>query len=196
MTKTGQGISGARSAVPGSVASTLGDIVFDERQIADAVSRIASEVCRDYGGEPLVLIGILKGAALFTADLMRALADYPLTVDFMVLSSYGNERKSGGQVRLLKDLDYNPAGRHVLLAEDIVDEGFTLSYLLNNMRSRHATSVRSCALLDKPFHRKVDVNADYIGMSAPDAFLVGYGLDFQERFRNLPHIRRLLDPVG
>ena len=181
------------SAPPPVDHGLLGDIVFDERQIGEAVARIAAAVRRDYGGKPLVLIGVLKGAALFTADLMRALADYPLTVDFMVLSSYGTQLKSSGQVRLLKDLDYDPAGRDILLVEDIVDEGYTLAYLLNNMQSRHVSSVRSCSLLDKPFHRKVDVHADYVGMAAPDAFLVGYGLDFQERFRNLPHIRTLLD---
>ena len=172
-------------------AGRLGDVVFSTEDIAAAVNGIADKVRADYAGTPFTLVGVLKGAAVFTSDLMRALGDYPLSVDFMVVNSYNTGRKTGSDVRLLKDLDHNPAGQHVLLVEDIVDEGLTLAYLLNNLLSRNVASLRSCALLDKPFHRKVNVDIDYIGLEAPDAFLVGYGLDWQERFRNLPYICKL-----
>ena len=173
-------------------APRLGRIIFSADDIARAVARIAGEVRERSQGRPLLMVGVLKGALPFTADLMRAMGDYPLTMDFMVVSSYGSGRNGNTDVRLLKDLDTSPSGRHILLVEDIVDEGYTLSYLLNNLRSRHAASVQSCALINKPFHRAVDVQPDYVGLQAPDdAFLVGYGLDFQEHFRNLPHIRQL-----
>ncbi|MBC5823796.1 MAG: hypoxanthine phosphoribosyltransferase [Candidatus Eremiobacteraeota bacterium] len=178
------------NAIDGRVAS--GKQVFTEGDIAAAVVRIAAAVRADYAGEELMMVGVLKGAVLFAGDLMRALGDYPLIVDFIAVNSYNTGRDgSGGQVRLLKDLDIDPAGRHILLVEDIVDEGLTLEYLLTNLRSRGPLSVRSCALLNKAYHRKNSVAADYVGLEAPDAFLVGYGLDFQERFRNIPHIRQL-----
>jgi hypoxanthine phosphoribosyltransferase len=173
----------------------IGDVVFDADEIAHAVARLAAAIKRDYAGEPILLVGVLKGAVLFAADLMRALGDYPLSVDFMVVSSYGTGRDGDkGDVRLLKDLEHAPAGKHVLLVEDIVDEGLTLDYLLNNLRSREPRSLRACALMDKPFHRIVNVPVDYIGLTAPDAFLVGYGLDYQEGFRNLPYICKLNHP--
>jgi len=172
-------------------AGALGEVVFSAERIAAAVNEIADRIRADYGGTPFTMVGILKGAAIFAADLMRALGDYPIAVDFMVVNSYNTGRKTGSDVRLLKDLDHNPAGKHVLLVEDIVDEGLTLAYLLNNLRSRKVASLRACALIDKPFHRKVNVVVDYIGLEAPDAFLVGYGLDWQERFRNLPSICKL-----
>lgn len=156
------------------------------------MARLAREIKSHAAGRPLLLVGVLKGALPFSADLMRAMGDYPLTIDFMVVSSYGSGRSGNSDVRLLKDLDQSPSGKHILLVEDIVDEGYTLDYLLNNLRSRHAASIVSCALINKPFHRALNVAPDYVGLQAPDdAFLVGYGLDFQERFRNLPHIRQL-----
>jgi hypoxanthine phosphoribosyltransferase len=174
----------------------LGPVVFEADEIAAAVSRVAGEIRRDFHGKRILMVGVLKGALLFLSDLMRELADHPLTIDFVVVSSYGSNAQGRNGVRLLKDLDQSPDVEHVLLVEDIVDEGFTLAYLLNNMRSRKAASVRSCALIDKPFRRAVDVKADYVGLhAASDAFLVGYGLDFQERFRNLPHIRQLQSRV-
>jgi hypoxanthine phosphoribosyltransferase len=170
----------------------LGDVVFSEQDIANAVAGCARQIRLRNAGRPLVAVGILKGALTFTADLIRALGDYPLTLDFMVVSSYGTGRSTNADVRLLKDLDQSPSGKHVLLIEDIVDEGYTLAYLLNNLRSRNVASVQSCALINKPFHRAVDLQPDFVGLVAPaDCFLVGYGLDFQERFRNLPHIRQL-----
>lgn len=175
---------------------SLGKMVFSEEDIARAVARLGAEIRDRNNGLPLLMIGVLKGALPFAADLMRALGDYPLTIDFMVVSSYGAGRSGDVNVRLLKDLEQNPAGHHLLLVEDIVDEGHTLKYLLNNLRSRQAASIQSCALIDKPFHRVVDVKPDYVGLRAPeDAFLVGYGLDFQENFRNLPHIRQLRDHI-
>jgi hypoxanthine phosphoribosyltransferase len=173
-------------------AAQLGEVVFSAHDITQAVNRIAERIRSDYAGEPLLMIGVLKGAISFVSDLMRALGDYPLYIDFMVVASYGTGRSDGrGDVRLLKDLDRNPAGQHVLLVEDIVDEGFTLEYLLKNVAARAPRSIRACALVDKPFHRKTDVTVDYVGLRAPDAFLVGYGLDHQERFRNLPYICKL-----
>ena len=170
----------------------LGPVVFSTEQIMAAVTRIAGEIREQSGGRPLHMVGVLKGALPFMADLMRALGDYPLTIDFMVVSSYGTGRSGEVDVRLLKDLEQNPGGRHILLVEDIIDEGHTLAYLTNNLRSRQAASVRSCVLIDKPFHRVVDVRPDHTGLRAPDdSFLVGYGLDFQDFFRNLPHIRKL-----
>ena len=175
--------------------SMLGDIVFTAEDIALAIMRLAEAIRRDYAGEPILMVGVLKGAVLFASDLMRALSDYPVAIDFIVVSSYGTGRAGAkGDVRLLKDLDTKPVGRNILLVEDIVDEGLTLEYLLNNLRSREPRSLRACALMDKPFHRAVDVHVDYVGLTAPDAFLVGYGLDYQEAFRNLPYICRLTCP--
>jgi hypoxanthine phosphoribosyltransferase len=189
MTAGTQPIASASAAAPG-------EVVFSASDIARAVETIAARVRSDYRSEPLLMVGVLKGAALFTADLMRALGDYPLTVDFMVVTSYGIGRDDAtNDVRMLKDLDRNPAGQHVLLVEDIVDEGLTLEYLLHNLHSRAPKSLRACTLIDKPFHRKTSVVVDYVGLRGPDAFLVGYGLDHQERFRNLPHICKLQTPV-
>ena len=175
----------------------LGEIVFSADDIAAAVRSIAARVRADYRDTPLLLVGVLKGAGIFSADLMRALGDHPLSVDYMSVAGYGTGRPAhaGGVVRILKDLERDPAGEHVLLVEDIVDEGYTLSYLINNLASRAPASLRACALIDKPFHRKTDVHVDYVGLLAPDAFLVGYGLDHQERFRNLPDIRKLQAPA-
>ena len=168
------------------------EIVFSAERIARAVDAIASQVRAAYAGEMILFVGVLKGAALFAADLMRALGDQPMVVDFMVVASYGTGRDGGSNgVRLLKDLDEDPKGRHVLVVEDIVDEGLTLRYLLDNLRSRGPASLRACALLSKPFHRQTEVTVDFVGLEAPDAFLVGYGLDHQERFRNLPYICKL-----
>jgi len=168
------------------------EIVFSEEQIADAVEKIAAQIRATYAGDAVLLIGVLKGATMFIADLMRALGDYPLTVDFMIVTSYGIGRSAGPiHVRIVKDIDSDLKGRHVVVVEDIVDEGVTLGYLMDGIRSRGPASLRACALLDKPFHRHAGVTIDFIGLDAPDAFLVGYGLDHQERFRNLPYICKL-----
>src|SRR5579872_1860740 len=185
-----------KSVAEERAAALLGRVVFDSETIAKTVARLALQIKTDFAGQPILMVAILKGALLFSADLMRALGEYPVSIDFMVVSSYGTGRNGKTDVRLLKDLDQSPSGKNVLLVEDIIDEGYTLSYLLGNLRSRNPLSVRSCALIDKPFHRAVNVRPDYVGLQAPDdTFLVGYGLDFQERFRNLPHIRQLQSRV-
>jgi len=168
------------------------EVVFGAEQIARAIERIAAQIRVTYAGESVLLIGVLKGAAIFIADLMRALGDYPLTVDFMIVASYGTGRSaSTSDVRIVKDIDGDLQGRHVVLVEDIVDEGVTLGHLMASIRSRGPASLRACVLLDKPFHRHEGVTIDFVGLDAPDAFLVGYGLDHQERFRNLPYICKL-----
>ena len=168
------------------------EVVFSAEQIASAVDAIASQIRATYGGEPVLLIGVLKGATMFIADLMRALADYSLAIDFMIVRSYGIGRSDGSKdVRITKDIESDVGGQNVVIVEDIVDEGVTLSYLMDWIRRRGPASLRACALLDKPFHRHEGVTIDFIGLNAPDAFLVGYGLDHQERFRNLPYICKL-----
>lgn len=171
-------------------------IEFDERCIAAAVARLASEIAADLPSEPVVLIGVLKGALFFTADLARALP--PKTdarIDYISVSSYGNATRSSGEVRLLKDTSESIEGKNVVIVEDIVDNGLTLRYLLDLLGHRRPASLRSCVLLNKPYRRRVDVEIDYIGLTAPDTFIVGYGLDYQEKYRNLPYLARLHDHV-
>jgi hypoxanthine phosphoribosyltransferase len=171
-------------------------IEFDAAQIAAAVARLATEIVRDLPGEPVVLIGVLKGALFFTADLARALPDKTdARIDFIAVSSYGNATRSSGEVRLLKDTSESVEGKNVVIVEDIVDNGLTLSYLQELLGHRKPASLRSCVLLDKPYRRQVDVKVDYIGLTAPDTFIVGYGLDYQEKYRNLPYLARLHDRV-
>lgn len=157
-------------------------------QIQTRISELGAQIKNDYAAsENLLLIGVLKGACLFTSDLMRAI-DLPLAVEFMAISSYGNLTRSSGEVRIVKDLDVGVENRDILVVEDIVDTGLTLSYLLANLRSRGASTVRLAALLDKFERRERAVEIDYLGFQIPDAFVVGYGLDFAERYRNLPYI--------
>jgi hypoxanthine phosphoribosyltransferase len=135
---------------------------------------------------------VLKGALFFTADLARALPDsLDISIDFLAVTSYGNSDRSSGEVRLLKDMSEGAEGKHVLIVEDIVDNGLTLSYLQDLIGRRHPASMRSCVLLDKPYRRRVDVKVDYLGLTCPDTFIVGYGLDYQEKYRNLPYLARL-----
>jgi hypoxanthine phosphoribosyltransferase len=137
-------------------------------------------------------VGVLKGALFFVADLARALPEtMDVTIDFLVVSSYENAERSSGEVRLLKDTSASVEGKNVVIVEDIVDNGLTLSYLQRLLASRNPASLRSCVLLDKPYRRSVDVQIDYTGLTAPDAFIVGYGLDYQEKYRNLPYLARL-----
>jgi len=168
------------------------EVVFSAEQIADAVDKIANQMRATYGGDAVLLIGVLKGATMFIGDLMRALGDYPLAIDFMIVRSYGIGRIDGSQdVRITKDIEIDVSGQNVIIVEDIVDEGVTLNHLLEHLSKRSPKSLRACALLDKAFHRHAGVTIDFIGLDAPDAFLVGYGLDHQERFRNLPYICKL-----
>ncbi len=164
-----------------------GEVLLTRETIAKRVAELGEQITRDYAGKDLVVIGILKGAVVFFADLIREI-DLPLTIDFMAISSYGSATKSSGVVRILKDLDNDIVGRHVLVVEDIVDTGLTLSFLKSNLLSRGAESIRIAALLDKPERRKVNLSSDYTGFSIPDAFVVGYGLDYGQVYRNIPEI--------
>ena len=151
---------------------------------------LAAQVSADYAGQDVLLIGVLKGAVFFLSDLMRSLT-ISCEVDFMAISSYGSATKSSGVVRILKDLDAAIDGRHVLIVEDIVDSGLTLQYLLRNLAARNPASIEVCALLIKPGARQVDTEPKYVGFELPDKFVVGYGLDHAERYRNLPYVATL-----
>jgi hypoxanthine phosphoribosyltransferase len=169
------------------------EILIPGEKIEQRIRDLGAEIARDYSGRNPLLIGVLKGACVFLSDLMRA-ADIPLNVEFIAISSYGAEMRTSGEVRILKDLDVAIEGRHILVVEDIVDTGLTLSYLLANLKSRGATSVKLAALLDKFERREKEVAIDYLGFQIPDKFVVGYGLDFAERYRNLPFIAVLKHP--
>jgi hypoxanthine phosphoribosyltransferase len=165
----------------------VGEILIDEVTLAARVAELGAAVSADYQGQDLLLIGVLKGAVFFMADLMRHLT-VPCEVDFMAISSYGDSTDSSGIVRILKDLDINIEGRHVLVVEDIIDSGLTLSYLMRNLESREPATLEVCALLTKPERREIDVPVRYVGFEIPNKFVVGYGLDFAERYRNLPYV--------
>ncbi|MEA2174795.1 MAG: hypoxanthine phosphoribosyltransferase [Blastocatellia bacterium] len=169
--------------------------LFSAEQIQTRIAELGAEIARDYAGKNPLLIGVLKGACLFLSDLMRA-TDLRLGVEFIAISSYGAAMRSSGEVRIVKDLDVPIEGRDIIVVEDIVDTGLTLSYLLANLRSRGASTVKLVALLDKFERRERDVEINYLGFKIPDAFVVGYGLDFAERYRNLPYIAVLKDPNG
>jgi len=171
------------------------EVLIPEADINKRIAELGAEIARDYAGRNPLLIGVLKGACTFLSDLMRA-ADIPLGVEFMAISSYGMEMRTSGEVRILKDLDVAVEGRHLLVVEDIVDTGLTLNYLLANLKSRGAATVKLAALLDKYERREKKVPIDYLGFKIPDKFVVGYGLDFAERYRNLPYIAVLKNPNG
>ena len=162
-------------------------VLLSAEQIQQRVAELGAQISRDYEGKDPVLISVLVGAAVFTADLLRQIT-VPCFLDFVAISSYGKESRSSGVVRILKDLEESVESRHVLIIEDIVDTGLTLNYLLDLMRHRNVASVRSCAMLDKPSRRLTDVSCDYTGFEVPDEFVVGYGLDFAQRYRNLPYV--------
>jgi hypoxanthine phosphoribosyltransferase len=164
-----------------------GRILVTAEDLNRRVVELGLEVSRDYEGKDVLLLGILKGAVFFLSDLMRAM-EIPAEVDFMAISSYGSATKSSGVVRILKDLDRPIEGRHVLIIEDIVDSGLTLRYLLGNLRGRNPRSLEVCALLSKREARVVEVPVRYVGFEIPDEFVVGYGLDYEERYRSLPHV--------
>jgi hypoxanthine phosphoribosyltransferase len=168
-------------------------MLLSEEQIQERIKAIGAEITRDYAGRNPLLIGVLKGACFFLSDLLRAI-DTRLSIEFMAISSYGSSTRTSGEVRILKDLDVPVEGRHLIVVEDIVDTGLTLSYLLANLRSRGAASVKLVALLDKYERREREVQIDYLGFKIPDHFVVGYGLDFAERYRNLPFIAVLKNP--
>jgi hypoxanthine phosphoribosyltransferase len=165
----------------------IDDILVTSEQIQEATARMGDKLTREYSGKELVLIGVLKGAIMFIVDLSRAIR-LPLTMDFMAVASYGASTETSGIVRILKDLDSTIEGKHVLVVEDIIDSGLTLNYILETLQTRNPASVRVCALLSKPARRRVDVPVDYICFEIPDEFVVGYGLDYNQIYRNLPFV--------
>jgi hypoxanthine phosphoribosyltransferase len=177
------------AAVKMEIEDDISEVLLTEEQLKTRVAEMGAQISQDYAGKELMLVCILKGANLFLADLVRQIS-LPISYDFVAVSSYGADTKSSGVVRILKDLDESVESKHVLVVEDIVDTGLTLrlSYLLENLRSRRAASVKVCTLLDKPARRRVDVPVDYQGFEVKDQFVVGYGMDYQGKYRNLPYI--------
>ena len=169
------------------MGADLERILVDPDAIAARIGELGEQIDRDYDGRDLLLVGVLKGAVFFMADLMRELT-VPCEIDFMAISSYGAATDSSGVVRILKDLDINVSGRDVLVVEDIIDSGLTLSYLMRNLRARKPASLEVVTLLTKPERREIDVPVRYVGFEIPNRFVIGYGLDFAERYRNLPYI--------
>ena len=169
------------------IESDIERVIVDEKQLQEKIKELAARVDKDYEHKDLLLIGVLKGAVMAVADLSRALQRH-VDMDWMAVSSYGSGTKSSGVVRILKDLDRDITGRNVLIVEDIVDSGLTLSWLKSNLESRGAGSVEILAILRKPESAKVEVNVKYVGFDIPPDFVVGYGLDFDEKYRNLPFI--------
>jgi len=176
------------------VEGELVDILFTEEDIQRRLAELAAEIEKDYAGEDILLVGVLKGAVMVMADLARALGRH-VEMDWMAVSSYGSGTKSSGVVRILKDLDTDINGRHVLIVEDIIDTGLTLSWLVSNLRSRGPASVEICTLLRKPDALQMTVDVKYVGHDIPNAFVVGYGLDYAERYRNLRSIGTLAPAV-
>jgi len=172
--------------------TTVGEVLIDEAALRQRIEELGEEISADYDGREVLLVGVLKGAVFFMADLMRQLS-LPCEIDFMAISSYGDGTDSSGVVRILKDLDSNITDRHVLILEDIIDTGLTLSYLMRNLGAREPASLEVCALLVKHGRRETDVPVKYVGFEIPNRFVVGYGLDFGERYRNLPHVA-VLEP--
>lgn len=162
-------------------------ILFDEESIARKVEELANRIDQDYPDGELLIVGVLKGASIFVSDLVRKI-HRPVLLDFIAASSYGMSSVSSGAVRIIKDLDYPVEGKHVIIVEDIIDTGLTLSYLIDNMIARKPKSIEICTFLDKPARRKVEVPVKYIGFQVPDEFIVGYGIDYAENYRNLPMV--------
>ena len=162
-------------------------ILFNEDELASRIKELGEVITQDYAGKEILMIGVLRGAVIFMADLARAIK-LPVAIDFMAVSSYGATTSSSGVVRILKDLDEDVENKHVLIVEDIIDSGLTLNYLMDNLWSRKPASIKICTLLNKPDRRKVDVPIAYNGFTIPDYFVVGYGLDFAEKYRNFPFI--------
>ena len=169
-------------------------IFFSAEEIDKRLEEMAGEINRDYAGKELMLISVLRGSFVFMADLTRKIT-LPCTVDFLAVSSYGKGTTSSGQVQITKDLSDDIEGKDILVVEDILDSGNTLSYLMKLLRARHPASIRLCTLLDKPERRVVPVEVDYVGFTIPDGFVVGYGLDYAEKYRNLPYIEILKPSV-
>ena len=176
------------------LADDIEKVLVTEAQIKHRLTELAASIDRDYEGEDLLLVGVLKGAVMVMADLARALHS-PVTMDWMAVSSYGSGTKSSGVVRILKDLDTDLKDRHVLIVEDIIDSGLTLSWLLANLKSRGAASVEICTMLRKPDAAKVEIDVRYVGFDVPNEFVIGYGLDYAEKYRNVPFVATLAPHV-
>src|SRR5215207_6112675 len=176
-----------RSRDVDTVRDAVGEILIEEEPLQARIAELGAEVSQEYEGRDLLLVGVLKGAVFFMADLMRELT-IPCEIDFIAISSYGAATDSSGVVRILKDLDTNIAGRDVLVVEDIIDSGLTLSYLMRSLKARKPASLEICALLTKPERREIDVPVRFVGFEIPNKFVIGYGLDFAERYRNLPYV--------
>jgi hypoxanthine phosphoribosyltransferase len=186
-------VSASSAPQPSEFSNPNLEPLLSAEQIQTRIGEMGAEIARDYAGRNPLLLGVLKGAFVFMSDLVRA-TDLRLGVEFMAISSYGAGTRTSGEVKIVKDLDVPIEGRDILVVEDIVDTGLTLSYLLANLESRGARTVKLAALLDKHERRLREVKIDYLGFPIPDAFVVGYGLDFAERYRNLPYIAVLRDP--
>lgn len=171
---------------------TVGKVIITQEQINERAAQIARKIERDFKGEEIVLVGILRGAVLWMADIMKNV-NLDMIIDFMAVSSYGSSKKSSGIVKINKDLDTDIEGKNVIIVEDIVDSGTTLSYLKGYFENRDARQVKICTLLDKPDGRKTEIDVDYIGFTVEDRFIVGYGLDYDQKYRNLPYITYLED---
>ena len=163
------------------------EVLFSEQQLADKVAELGARISADYAGKDPLNVSVMKGSYVFIADLTRRIS-IPCNVDFMAVSSYGAGTKTTGEVQIIKDIGSKIDGRHLIIVEDILDSGVTLSFLMKVLKARGAASIRLCTLLSKPERRKVDVPVDYLGFEIPDAFVVGYGLDYAEKYRNLPYI--------
>ena len=170
------------------------EILLSEEVLAQRISELGYNISKDYVGRDLVLIGVLKGSVMFMSDLLKKIT-IPCSMDFMAVSSYGNSTKTSGVVRILKDLDFEIEGKDVLVVEDIIDSGVTLKYLLEYLKGRKANSLEIVCLLNKPERRKVEMNVKYTGFIVPDEFLVGFGLDYAEKYRNLPYIGVLKEEI-
>lgn len=177
-----------------NMSDDIKEILISKEDIEKKVCELGMRISRDYQGKELMLVGILKGSVPFMADLLRRIT-IPCTMDFMAVSSYGNSSESSGVVRILKDLDFEVENKHILLVEDIIDSGTTLSYLVDYLKGRKAKSIEIACLLNKQEARKVKINAKYIGFEVPDYFLVGFGLDYAEKYRNFPYVGILKEEI-
>jgi hypoxanthine phosphoribosyltransferase len=169
------------------VAYRIKDVMISENEIKERVQKLAEQIQRDLNNEPIVLIVVLKGSFVFAADLIREMKG-DIKIDFISVSSYGDETETSGKVRLLKDLDANITNQNVVVVEDIIDSGLTLHFLRDHLKTHKPKQIKICTLLDKPERRKVNLPVDYVGFVIPDEFIVGYGIDYAQMYRNLPHI--------
>ena len=177
-----------------SMRADIDHVLVDEEQINAITKKLGEQISNDYKGKNLLLVSILKGAVVFLSDLMRNIS-IDCNIDFMVVSSYGSGTKTSGVVKIVKDLDLNLANYDVLIVEDILDSGLTLSYIVEMLKGRNPSSIKICTFLDKPDRRTADIKADYVGMAVPDEFVVGYGLDYNEKYRNLPFVGVLKEEI-